>query len=359
MYRNPGQERSAEVSSRIIKESRPFLHFTTAWRDYPGPVVGSFLFAAVWMGFAGGIESSRTAADLAGTAIFAFTGCLVCFRQFKPVGLGIALLAGITGGFLTAVGGGTLRTLLLGLGPDHLFWVDNGRYGIAIGLGLLLATLWEPRICVRWQAHWNAADRMALAVFAPLGAEQALLWEAEPPLTLILVAAFFGFLTGAGGGVCRDLLRLRLPTALLTTFGWIAALGATFHLFLFQARVPMAWIVSAAVIYLLAESTHQWDWRSRVIRDGERPPSGSSLTSVDVKAMAEPLCPLTKAAAAAPVSVPPPVLPPSPASPPPRPCRDPIQPRLSRCAYPPCGRGGVSASGESVRGCPGTPPSRR
>ena len=269
MYRNPGQERSAEVSSRIIKESRPFLHFTTAWRDYPCPIVGSFLFAAFWMGFAGGIESSRTAADLAGTAIFAFTGCLVCFRQFKPVGLGIALLAGVTGGFLTAVGGGTLRTFLLGLGPDHLFWVDNGRYGIAIGLGLLLATLWEPRICVRCEAHWNAADRMALAVFAPLGAEQALRWGAEPTLTLVLVAAFLGFLTGAGGGVCRDLLRMRPPTALWTPYGWIAALGAAFHLGLLQAGVPMAWVVSAAVIYLFAESTHRWEWRSRAIRAAE------------------------------------------------------------------------------------------
>lgn len=262
-YRNLNRQRGASVRFGSTKELRPFLHFAAAWRDYPCPVVGSFLFAAFWMGFAGSIEDSRAAADLAGTAIFAFTGGLVSFRQFKSVHPGIAWVAGVVGGFLTAVGGGTVRTFLLELGPHHLFWIGNGLYWIAIGLGLLLVLLWEPKICARCEAHWNAADRLALAVFAPLGAEQALRWGAQSPLTLVLMAAFFGFLTGAGGGVLRDLLRMRLPTALLTTYGWIAALGAAFHLCLFQAGVPMAWVVSAAVIYLLAESTHPWIWRAR------------------------------------------------------------------------------------------------
>ena len=269
MYRNPSQERRATASARITNASRPFLHFAAAWRDYPCPVVGSFLFAAFWICFAGGIEGSRTAADLAGTAIFAFTGGLVSFRQFKPVNPGIALVAGVAGGFLTAVGGGTVRTFLLGSGPDPLFWVANGGYAVAIALGLLLVLLWEPQICVRCEAHWDAADRMALAVFAPLGAEQALRWGAQSTLTLILMAAFLGFLTGTGGGVLRDLLRIRLPVALLTPYGWIAALGAAFHLALFQTGVPMAWVVSAVVIYVLAEAMHQWDGRSCATRIAE------------------------------------------------------------------------------------------
>lgn len=263
MDQHLGRAINAQLS--FTKESGLFFNFTTTWRDYPSPVVGSFLFVGLWVCFAEGIESTRAAADLAGTAIFAFTGCLVSFRQFKPVHSGAALLAGVTGGFLTAVGGGTLRTFILGLEPRDLFWVDNGLYLLAIVLGSLLALLWEPKICARCEAHWNAADRLALAVFAPLGAEKALLWGTEPTLTLVLVAAFFGFLTGAGGGVCRDLLRRRPPMALWTTYGWIAALGATLHLFLFQAGVPMAWVVSAVVIYLLAEATHRWDWRAHMI----------------------------------------------------------------------------------------------
>lgn len=113
---------------------------------------------------------------------------------------------------------------------------------------------------------------MALAVFVPLGAEQALRWDAQSPLTLLAVAVFFGVLTGAGGGVLRDLLRMRLPTAFLTPYGWVAALGAAFHFALFQAGILLAWVVSGAVIYLLAESMHQWDGRVRGLVDREGPP---------------------------------------------------------------------------------------
>ena len=269
MYQNPGQEMNAGVYFIPTKEFHFFLHLATKciWRNYPSPVVGAFLFLALWICFAWhGIESIRTAADLAGTAIFAFTGCLVGFRQFKRVSFWIALAAGIAGGFITAVGGGTIRTLLLGLELNNLFWIENHNYLIAIALGLLLAMFWEPKLCACCEAHWDSADRIALAVFAPLGAEKALVFGAAPTITVVMMAVLFGFLTGAGGGVFRDILRMRPPMALFTTYGWIAAVGAAVHIFLFQAGIPMAWVVSAAVIYLLAESTHKHDWRLHIIR---------------------------------------------------------------------------------------------
>ena len=274
MYQNPGRQRGASIELGSTPELRPFFPFAAAWRDYPCPIVGGLLFAVFWLGFAEGIQDARTAADLAGTAIFAFTGGLVSLRQFKPVHPGIAWVAGGVGGFLTAVGGGTVRTFWLGLDPHHLFWIGDSLYGLAIGLGVLLVWLWEPKICARCAAHWDAADRMALAVFVPLGAEQALLWGGNSTLTLMAVATGFGVLTGAGGGVLRDLLRIRLPMACLTPYGWIAGLGAAFHFALFQTGVPMAWVVSGAAIYLLAEAMHQWDGRVGGLGDRERPPYG-------------------------------------------------------------------------------------
>lgn len=274
VYWNPVWQRGASIHFGSPTVLRPFFHFVAAWRNYPCPITGSFLFAIFWLGFAEGIQDSRAAADLAGTAIFAFTGGLVSFRQFKPVHPAIAMVTGVVGGFLTAVGGGTVRTFLLGGGPDRLFWIDNGLYGIAIGLGVLLVLLWEPKVCMRCEACWDAADRVALAVFVPLGAEQALRWNANSALTPLVVAALFGFLTGAGGGVLRDLLRMRLPMACLTPYGWIAGLGAAFHFALFQAGVPLAWIVSGVVIYLLAEFMHQWDGRVGGLDDREKPPYG-------------------------------------------------------------------------------------
>lgn len=273
MYQSLDRRRDTRIRFSLTSLFRPFFHFAAAWRDYPCPLIGGCLFAVFWLGFAASVRDSRTAADLAGTIIFAFTGGLVSFRQFKPIHQGLAMVTSGVGGFLTAVGGGTVRTFLLGQDPHHLFWIGDCFYVMAIGLGVLLVLLWEPNICVRCEAHWDAADRMALAVFVPLGAEKALLWGASSTLTLMAVAAFFGFLTGAGGGVFRDLLRMRLPMACLTPYGWIAALGAGFHFALFQTGVPMAWIVSGAVIYLLAESMDQWDGRVWNLGDRERPPS--------------------------------------------------------------------------------------
>lgn len=274
MYWNPVRQSGASIHFGSPPALHPFFHFVAAWRDYPYPITGSVLFAVFWLGFAEGIQDSRAAADLAGTAIFAFTGSLVSYRQFKPVHPTIALVIGVVGGFLTAVGGGTVRTFLLGIEPDRLFWIDNGLYGMAIGLGVLLVLLWEPKVCVRCEACWDVADRIALAVFVPLGAEQALRWGANSALTLLAVATFFGFLTGAGGGMLRDLLRMRLPIACLTPYGWIAGLGAAFHFALFQTGVPSAWVVSGAVIYLLAEFMHRWDGRVGGFGDREKPPYG-------------------------------------------------------------------------------------
>ena len=264
MYRSSGQEQSANPTPNITQKCRSTLRFNPAWWKYPSPAVGSCLFLAFWIFFEGQTQNPRVAADLAGTAIFAFTGGLVSFRQFKLVSLGLAVAAGVIGGFLTAVGGGTFRTLLLGLEPNSLFWVTDGFYWIAIGQGLFLVLLWEPKICTHCEACWDAADRMALAVFAPLGAEKAILWGAENTLSLIMVAAFFGFLTGAGGGVLRDLMRIRLPVAFMSTYGWVAALGGAFHLALFKSGIPMPWIISAVVIYLIAEFIHQWDGGCRI-----------------------------------------------------------------------------------------------
>ena len=264
LYKNPSQIIGGESFSPSVQKVFLISKLMTLWRNCPSPIAGACLFLAFCLCFIGSdIENFRTAADLAGTTIFTFTGSLVSFRQFKHSHLGVALLAGMVSGLVTAVGGGTVRTLLLESNLNSLFWIDNSDYLIAMIVGFFLTMLWEPRMCICCEEKWNAADRAALAIFAPLGAEKALLLGVQPTIILVTTAALFGFLTGTGGGVLRDLLRVRKPTALLTTYGWIAALGATFHIFLLRTGIQIAWVVSAIMIYLLAESTHQRDWRLR------------------------------------------------------------------------------------------------
>lgn len=268
LHQNTVQTSDGERDSTSDQEIFLFSTLMTLWRNCPSLIAGAGLFLALCLCFIWSeIENFRAAADLAGTTIFTFTGSLIGFRQFKHMRIGMAFVTGGISGLITAVGGGTVRTLLLGLDFNDLFWVNNADYLIAIIIGFLLAMLWEPRMCARCEENWNAADRAALAIFAPLGAEKALLLGVQPTSTLVATAALFGFLTGAGGGVLRDILSVRKPMALFTTYGWIAGLGATFHILLLRAEIQMAWVVSATMIYLLAESTHQRDWRLRSLGD--------------------------------------------------------------------------------------------
>lgn len=108
----------------------------TLWRNCPSLITGACLFLALCLCFIwSGIENFRAAADLAGTTIFTFTGSLIGFRQFKHMRIGMAFVAGGISGMITAVGGGTVRTLLLGLDFNDLFWVNNADYLIAMIIG--------------------------------------------------------------------------------------------------------------------------------------------------------------------------------------------------------------------------------
>jgi uncharacterized membrane protein YeiH len=208
-----------------------------------------------------GAHTLRDSADLASTFVFGFTGALLTEESFKNQPFVVAAIAAIIGGCLTAVGGGTVRTLIMGL--DHLFWLDTPDYLLAAGLGVSAALLLAKHLSRQSQAHWNAADRMALAVFAPIGADHAFLMNFDPATTY-LHAVFYGFLTGAGGGLLRDLMSLRLPVAIFTAYGCVAALGAAIHVPLQWTGIPGAWLVSGVLTYLLAEHLQAIDFRSAI-----------------------------------------------------------------------------------------------
>lgn len=124
--------------------------------------------------------------DLFGTAVFAFSGVLVAGR-LRMDAIGVIVLAAVT-----AVGGGTIRDLLIGASP--IFWINDTTY-----LWVILATaaigMWLARVPRRlpWYAL-PVADAFGLALFVVIGAKKALLYGASP-----MVAVVMGVITGAGG----------------------------------------------------------------------------------------------------------------------------------------------------------------
>ena len=127
---------------------------------------------------------------------------------------------------MTAVGGGTLRDLLLGTAP--VFWVRDPIY-VVVALLAAVAVLVGARRGPR-PGPLLVADACGLALFSVLGAREALRADAVPTIALVM-----GVMTGVAGGIMRDVLCGEVPlilrrevyaTAALMAAGVFVGLGA-------------------------------------------------------------------------------------------------------------------------------------
>ena len=138
--------------------------------------------------------------DLFGTAVFAISGVWVACRKDMDL-FGALVLA-----FVTAVGGGTIRDVLLSATP--VFWIKDTLY-----LLVILATVMFAIIVREWheRSKWimQVSDALGLAVFVVIGVTKSLSYGVEP-----MVAIMMGVLTGCGGGVIRDMLAGEVPMVL-------------------------------------------------------------------------------------------------------------------------------------------------
>lgn len=143
-----------------------------------------------------GFPSFMEVLDFIGTFAFAISGIrLASAKRFDLFGAYVV-------GVVTAIGGGTLRDLMLGVTP---IWMTNPMYLICSGIALLWVILFEKRL-VRQEVTFFIFDTIGLALFTVVGVEKALalgfpLW----------VAVIMGTITGAAGGVFRDVFINEIP----------------------------------------------------------------------------------------------------------------------------------------------------
>ncbi|MCW7555060.1 trimeric intracellular cation channel family protein [Endozoicomonas gorgoniicola] len=177
--------------------------------------------------------------DLFGTAVFAISGAWVACRKDMDI-FGAMVLA-----FVTAVGGGTIRDVLLGATP--VFWFQDTLYLTVILASTLLAIAlrnWHEK--AKWPLQ--VADALGLAVFVVIGADKALTYGAEP-----VVAVMMGVLTGCGGGAIRDVLADEIPNVLRNEVYASAAIAGG-ALFVFLDSVlgfTLAAVISSTLVLLM------------------------------------------------------------------------------------------------------------
>jgi uncharacterized membrane protein YeiH len=165
--------------------------------------------------------------DLFGVAVFAASGALAGMSAQLDL-LGVLVLASIT-----AVGGGTIRDVLLGRHP--IFWIKDSGPIYTIIAATAVTLVWVHFLPIPMNALL-IADAIGLAVFAISGAQVA-----EKAGCRALVIVLMGTLTGSGGGVLRDLLSAKIPLILRQDIYASAAIaGIVVYLLLRAAKVPTA-----------------------------------------------------------------------------------------------------------------------
>ena len=178
--------------------------------------------------------------DLFGTAVFAISGVWVACRKDMDL-FGALVLA-----FVTAVGGGTIRDVLLSATP--VFWINDTLY-----LLIILATVMIAIVGRKWheRSKWimQVSDALGLAVFVVIGVTKSLSFGVEP-----MVAIMMGVLTGCGGGAIRDLLAGEIPMVLRKEiYASAAMVGGAVLVFLepLIQNIDISSIIAAAVVLVL------------------------------------------------------------------------------------------------------------
>ena len=106
-------------------------------------------------------------------------------------------------GCITALGGGTIRDLLLGHYP--LVWVQNPSY-LELTVIAAFITILVARLVHRLYVAFLVLDAIGLVVFTMTGCDVA--WQMDASLPIVIVS---GMITGCAGGVLRDILCNDVP----------------------------------------------------------------------------------------------------------------------------------------------------
>jgi uncharacterized membrane protein YeiH len=185
---------------------------------------------------------------LCGVAVCAISGALAAGRKSLDL-LGVAIIA-----LVTAIGGGTLRDVLLDRYP--IFWIADPIYLLVILASAALTVLYVRFRHPPYRALL-IADALGLGFFTISGAQVA---EAKglPAVIVILMGA----ITGSAGGLFRDVLSAEVPLLLRKgeLYATASIIGACMYVVFEAFEFPRPWsaVLGAAVVVGLRYAAIRW-----------------------------------------------------------------------------------------------------
>ena len=186
--------------------------------------------------------------ELAGSALFAISGALLANDKQNADWFGVTFV-----GFITSLGGGTVRDVLLGAYP--LGWVADVFIFLAILSGIVLTSLFYD-LLQKYRHNLFLFETLGIAMFTIIGTEKALQCGVNP-----LIAAVLGMFSAVMGGVLRDVLTNDIPVLFRKEIYASACMaGALLYVLLLYFECPrnISLPVSMALIALIRIASVRW-----------------------------------------------------------------------------------------------------
>lgn len=178
--------------------------------------------------------------NLFGVLMFAISGALAASdkNMYKDL-FGLSFT-----GFATAIGGGTLRDIILDAHP--IAWVSDNNYLVAISLGIVLTIIFKKQL-VRIPKILLFFDTIGIAIYTIIGVEKALAMHVA-----LLAAVIMGLFTAVMGGVIRDTLINEIPQIFRKEIYATACIaGALIYLILKYSALPDIWCALISIVTII------------------------------------------------------------------------------------------------------------
>lgn len=200
--------------------------------------------------------------EIAGTVAFAVSGALLGLEKRMDI-LGISIL-----GLTTAVGGGVIRDIILGITPPMTF--RNPLYAaIAIGVSVLVFVIVRKRSLFKgrfYEITMLIMDSAGLGVFTVIGINTAFVRDDSYGIFLLV---FVGVMTGVGGGILRDVMAGDRPYIFVKHFYASASIiGALVCVAVWDVLGSIAsMFIGTAVVIVLRLCAARFRWSLPKVQD--------------------------------------------------------------------------------------------
>lgn len=191
--------------------------------------------------------------DLIGCGVFAISGAIIAYQR-KMDGVGVLVLAAVT-----AIGGGTIRDLLL---DAPVFWLSQPSYIYTIIIASVFAIVWLNYSDKIPEKALELADAIGLSLFVVMGTSKALSYGVSDVTAIIM-----GMMTGCFGGMLRDVLANEVPMILKKElYAMCCIIGASLYVLIIPYNEQLATISGFCTVLFLRFAAIKWKWQIHVFK---------------------------------------------------------------------------------------------